>query len=109
MPGVACQKHGLQEKKPCPECKQEWDEGRIVGGKWTRMRQKVLDRFSNRCAAIDNGERCWIHAPLEVHHIDGNRSNNHWTNHVPLCRPHHRELQGKTDVTFAEPTTPFVI
>ena len=50
--------------------------------------------MSNRCAALIDGDRCEVCAPLEIHHIDGDRRNDAFENKVPLCRPHHREFAG---------------
>ncbi len=49
-------------------------------------------RYASRCAALTDTGRCIVHAPLEVHHIDGNKGNNSPINLVPLCRKHHRFL-----------------
>ena len=110
MPGVACQKHGLQDKKPCPECEAiRKGGGRLMGKARQLVRARVLRRYGNQCAALDDGERCPCHAPLEIHHIDGNAMNNSDDNLVPLCVMHHHQLQGDRFATFAEPPTPFVI
>jgi hypothetical protein len=75
------------------------------------MRHATLGTYDHRCAAIlANGERCGVAAPLEVHHVDGDPSNDLPSNRVPLCVPHHRALTRDPgdSMRFAPPNTPFV-
>ena len=55
---------------PCPRCKRA---DRVRGKARVQQRRKILALYDNRCAAIVDGERCEVRAPLEVHHIDGDR------------------------------------
>jgi predicted restriction endonuclease len=70
---------------------------------------EVKQRYANRCAAYTAaGARCMVHAPLEVHHIDGDKTNNDARNLVPLCREHHRLFAYARAQEFAEPEAPLV-
>jgi hypothetical protein len=70
---------------------------------------QVKRRYANRCAAYtEAGTRCMVHAPLQVHHIDGDKANNDPRNLVPLCREHHRLFAYAQREEFAEPEAPLV-
>lgn len=76
-----------------------------------QRREHVLELFSHRCAAIlENGERCFVHGTslLEVHHVDGDSSNDHPSNLVPVCKPHHREYAGSPRSAFADLPEPWI-
>lgn len=67
-----------------------------------------MSDYRNACLE-EKGEECWIcgeTASVEVHHIDGDRSNNELDNLVPLCEKHHRAVhmrEGQEEVQeFAE-------
>lgn len=49
-------------------------------------RQRALDEHGRRCA------NCGASEGIEVHHRDGDRSNNEVSNLLPLCRHCHRRL-----------------
>ena len=89
----------------CPRCKRA---DRVRGKARVQERRKILALYDNRCAAVIDGERCEVRAPLEIHHIDGDRRNDAFENKVPLCRPHHREFAGMPAQAFADPVPPWV-
>ena len=83
----------------CRECEREFNKtrgkARQIGKARVERRKRVLVGFGNRCSALlRTGQRCHIRAPLRVHHVDGDPSNDVSENLVPLCLPHHRELAG---------------
>jgi predicted restriction endonuclease len=108
-----CHKHGQQEKRPCPECKKAYyakpRTSRRSGYRARMVRARTLASYDHRCAALIDGRRCTVRAPLEAHHVDGDPSNDLPTNLVPLCRNHHIELAGLPFESFALPSTPFVL
>ena len=53
---------------------------------WRRLRRVVIERDGWSC------QRCGRHAPLEVHHADGDPGNNELENLTTLCRRCHIEL-----------------
>ena len=59
--------------------------------------------YRRKCLKIRDPEGCWIcdeDGFVEVHHVDGNRDNNHIRNLVPLCRTCHGEVHsGESDHT----------
>ena len=66
-------------------------------------------RYANRCAAYTAaGTRCLVHAPLEVHHVDGDHAHNAATNLVPLCHEHHVLYAHARAEEFAPPEVPLV-
>ncbi len=67
-----------------------------------------MRRYGNRCAFVEDGERCMIHAPLEVHHRNGRPQDNDPRNLIPVCPSHHRQVQGDDDAVFAEPIVPVI-
>ena len=60
--------------------------GRLPSHRWAPLRRFVLDRDKWACS------RCGRHAPLEVHHADGDPSHNEIENLKTLCRRCHIEL-----------------
>jgi predicted restriction endonuclease len=71
--------------------------------------EQVKARYAHRCAAYTpQGTRCMVHAPLEVHHVDGDHGNNDARNLVPLCRKHHKLFAHARAQEFAEPEMPMV-
>lgn len=103
-----CHRHGAQEKRPCPECRRATAQDRkprVRGSVGQALRYATLAIFDHRCAAVTGeGSRCDVRAPLEVHHLDGDPSNDLPSNRVPLCLAHHQTLP----LSYAPPTTPFV-
>ena len=109
--------HGAVEPSPpgvypkCSKCREERNRGKRKRGKARKeLRKRVLSRFGNRCAALENGERCWVHGTtlLEIHHVDGDSGNDHPNNLVPCCKPHHRTHAGRPRSAFANPPTPLI-
>lgn len=49
-------------------------------------RQKCLDAMGDECDHCGSTER------IEVHHRDGDRTNDDLSNLLPLCKPHHVQL-----------------
>ena len=60
---------------------------------WGRIRKRVLERDVYRC------RDCGAGPPLEVHHVDGDRTNDDLANLKALCTPchiaAHDRLQGQ--------------
>jgi hypothetical protein len=104
MPTYFCPRHGIQPTKPCPLC-----GDRLRGSQGVKLRAKVKRRYAYRCAAYTAaGTRCMVHAPLEVHHVDGDHGNNDPRNLVPLCHEHHVLFAHARAEEFAEPEQPMV-
>jgi predicted restriction endonuclease len=59
------------------------------------IRAKVLARFGARCAFVVSKGRCPATERLEVHHMDGNPTNNDLANLILLCAKHHRAAEGR--------------
>lgn len=53
------------------------------GRPWRQLRRQIIQRDNGRCV------HCGADYPLEVHHIDGNRHNNHPLNLQTVCRACH--------------------
>ena len=86
----------------CPDCLREKRRvDRLRGKARVTLRKRTLSAFGHQCAAIIDGERCVTMAPLEIHHVDGDRTNDAFANRVPLCRPHHLEFAGMPREAFA--------
>lgn len=99
------------ERSRCRECERKFSKtrGRQMGKARVERRKRVLAYFGNRCAALlPTGERCNIHAPLQVHHINGNPADDSAENLVPVCVEHHRSLAGAPRDAFARPETPVI-
>ena len=100
------------EKKPgtrCPRCARENERERQAKHPRDRSqaarkrRAEVIERFDSTCVAIVDGKRCDVTERLEVHHVDGDQTNDEFRNLVPLCPPHHRLFQYDPDAEFAVP------
>ena len=98
MPLIVCrdctrirEKH---RKGRCGECyramERERNKRRMKGGNWLTLKQGVLRRDGYRCTHVENGVRCTATEQLEVHHVDGDPSNNRLENLTTLCAWHHR-------------------
>ena len=65
------------------------------GPEWPRIRKFVKDRDKWRC------RKCGKSGRLEVHHLDGNRDNDDFTNLVTWCVnchvEHHRRIPTLTE------------
>ena len=118
MPGIICPKgHGMIDNpRPkgtwprCPICYAERNRGKRTMGKARKQRrERVLKLFGSRCSAIlEDGTRCFTHAPLEIHHVDGDAGNDHPSNLVPVCRPHHLEYAGRPRSAFVSMPMPLI-
>jgi predicted restriction endonuclease len=77
--------------------------GRGSGAAIMRFREAVLARDGYQCRAVENGKRCDITDPrqLHAHHIVPLRSGgtNAPENGVCLCRKHHRAVEARTLAT----------
>ena len=40
---------------------------------------------------------CGTEKNVDAHHIDENRNNDHYTNLIPLCRKHHKQVHSKNN------------
>ena len=93
----------------CDDCAREKRRtDRLRGKARVTQRQRTLSLFGHQCAALVDGERCVTMGPLELHHVDGDRTNDDFANRVPLCRPHHLEFAGMPREAFAEPVEPWI-
>jgi hypothetical protein len=96
-----CAYHGIQDERPCPKCKKRRQRGRAL----QERRKRVIAAYGGHCAAyLDDGTRCQVRAPLEVHHFDHNVENNAFDNQIPLCKDHHRRMPYARRSDFAEPS-----
>jgi hypothetical protein len=104
----------VSERKRCPRCEAkhnasrnrratERQDDRTRGAAGVKLRAEVRERFGNRCAALIDDKRCPVSTELEIHHIDGDRTNDAAINLVPLCHQCHLQLQELGDVGFAMP------
>lgn len=64
--------------------KPEWTELHLAGPVWTR--------FNPRDTHVEAKWRI-----LTVHHFDGDKANDRWWNHLPLCQKCHLQFQNKVD------------
>lgn len=81
---------GRTSAKRCPSCYR--GVRRRTVQKWEAKVGKAQGRNYSAIAYAHYGEACvvcQVTEPLEVHHIDGVRSNNDVSNLVPLCANHH--------------------
>ena len=93
----------------CDDCAPEKRRtDRLRGKARVTLRKRTLSAFGHQCAAIVDGERCVVMGELEIHHVDGDRTNDAFENRVPLCRPHHLECAGMPREAFAEPVEPSI-
>ena len=66
---------------------------------------RVIARYGERCAVITHSGRCRELGPvLEVHHLDEDVTNNSWTNLIPVCVEHHRQITMGTEHELAPPS-----
>ena len=108
-----CEVHGVVDERPCLQCKPEKERlkrerrkrqgtERVSGRQLQRQRRSILAAFDNHCAAIVDGKRCTEVLALEVHHVDGDRTNDAPSNRVPLCHEHHLSLAHAPRSAFAQ-------
>jgi hypothetical protein len=45
------------------------------------------------------GKPVYLHPSISLHHIDGDRTNNHWSNLMPISAEEHTKLHKKKDMT----------
>jgi 5-methylcytosine-specific restriction endonuclease McrA len=83
----------------CPEHKREgFSRGRTgargTTAKWRRLRTKILERDGHRCVY------CHTDVALEVHHVNGDPTDDRETNLETVCknchRKHHRAMRGRS-------------
>lgn len=55
-----------------------------------RYREKAFDEHGRECCI----EGCLESGDVEVHHVDGDRTNNDAENLVPICVHHHKRVHG---------------
>jgi HNH endonuclease len=69
----------------CPQCKpRPHDPGRLRGSRGQKLRKAMLAAYGYRCAECGaSGVR------LEVHHMNGDETDNSPGNLVVLCKKHH--------------------
>ena len=73
-------------------------KGRMRGKGWALRRFHVLAHYNYTCQDCGReGVR------LEVHHVDGDRSNNELSNLAPYCKRDHIRLHGKTPPEDTQP------
>jgi 5-methylcytosine-specific restriction endonuclease McrA len=89
--------------KPCLGCKRLIESGsycshcgwrrntyyspdRVRGRRWQKMRTAAMERAGWIC------QQCQERLADEVHHADGDPSNNHLSNWICLCRECHRQV-----------------
>ena len=95
-----CGVHGVIDQRPCAQCEAERDRRRRERRKregtdrdrsrraQTR-RRSIIAVFGNRCAALVDGVRCTEVLAIELHHVDGDRTNDARENLVPVCKHCH--------------------
>ena len=64
--------------------------GRLPSHRWALLRRFILDRDGWRC------RRCGRPGRLEVHHVNGNPSDNREANLLTYCRTCHIEVHKPT-------------
>jgi hypothetical protein len=65
-----------------------------VGMSKTRLRVRARKLWIQR----HKGQlpMCWCGKPADIHHVDGDPTNNSPSNHEPLCRSHHVAYENST-------------
>ena len=87
------------------------EAGRQRGKARKQRRERVLSLFGGGCSVIlENGERCFVHGGslIEIHHVDGDPSNDSPNNLVPVCKPHHRDYAGQPRSAFVDLPMPLI-
>lgn len=92
-----CPQHGYYQARQCPGCERERNRRprrRARGtAAWKAARAAAQRRDGFRCVRCGLTNR---RTKLEVHHIDGDTTNNALENLITLCVRHHREAGGGT-------------
>jgi hypothetical protein len=68
-----------------------------------KQRLEVIELHGGRCAAVIDGTRCQETNRLELHHVNGDQSDDRVSNQTPLCREHHELLGHDRNAIFAMP------
>jgi|ERR1035437_8019254 5-methylcytosine-specific restriction endonuclease McrA len=70
---------------------------------WTAIRETILERDNYVCriCGLSNGEE-----PLNIHHIDWNRTHNQDNNLVTLCSKCHRQVHFEQYKPYEHPDYP---
>ena len=86
-----CARPGLTERGRCPECqaerkREDRERRNFARGperwSWSRLRAKILERDGYACRV------CGSDLELEVHHVNGDPSDNRTQNLETRCRQH---------------------
>ena len=72
----------LSEGSYCPEHQPRRPRGKQLA----RLRARAFRAYGRRCQDCGRSD-----VPLELHHVDGDTSNNTVRNLIPLCRDCHHE------------------
>jgi 5-methylcytosine-specific restriction endonuclease McrA len=88
-PCISCRRL-IEAGSYCPSCgwrRNTYYSDRLRGRKWQRIRTSILRAYNDQCA------HCERVVPLEIHHMNGDPSDNRRENMIPLCVDCHREVE----------------
>jgi hypothetical protein len=78
----------------CIRCGHPFESGKHGKGEWSPCDEKCTHGGPIRT----DGTRMYAQwRILTVHHLDGDKGNDHWSNTLALCQRCHLEIQGKVD------------